>query len=157
MRSRYFHPEWGNLAPASTRVRTAGIALVAMAIGTVAGVCVMVSLITASGVGSSISAHDTVFTAASAVRPPATSAGLSISLPASVDRFPQPAPAGPSGSQKSAPAIAVPEAIHAEARAPVEHASTKMRVTKKHYARNRWRSDDRIRQHLGLIERLKPQ
>jgi hypothetical protein len=158
MRSRYFHQEWGYVAPASAFLRSTGIALVAIAIGATAGVCVVVSLIAASGEDTSLSARHALITAAPVVRPPAISAAPDISSPASASGALHPAPESLSGSQKSAPAVAaVSEAIHVKAApAPVEQARSKKRVTKQRYAGNRWR-DDLIRQRLGLLERLKPQ
>lgn len=156
MRSRYFYPERGYLAPASRSLRTVGIALAAMAIGAAAGMSVLASLIAASGVDTSVSAHHALITARPVARPPATLAAPGVFSPVSESGF-HPAPASLSASQKSAPAIAaVSEAVHVEAARAVERAPTKKRVTNGRRARNRWR-DDRIRQSLGLVERLKPQ
>jgi hypothetical protein len=54
-----FHPEWGYLAPAPTFVRTVRIALVATAIGAVAGAAVVVSLVQRPGSNddNAIAAH----------------------------------------------------------------------------------------------------
>lgn len=159
MRSRYFHPEWGYLAPSSAVLRAVGIAVVAMVVGAAAGVCVVVSLIAANGTDTSLSSHHTLITGAPAIRPPASLSAPGLAVPASVNGFPNPEPANLGGSQKPAPAIAViSEPIHVEAGAPIEPAPTKKRVakSKRHHGRYRW-SDDRIRERLGALERLKPQ
>ncbi len=53
-----FHPEWGYLAPAPSFVRTIRIALVATAIGAVAGAAVVVSLVERPGSNdNTIAAH----------------------------------------------------------------------------------------------------
>ena len=54
-----FHPEWGYLAPAPSFVRTVRIALVATAIGAVAGAAVVVSLVEGPGSrdNTAIAAH----------------------------------------------------------------------------------------------------
>src|SRR5579859_4711866 len=148
MRSRHFHPEWGYATPASPGLRAVGIALVAIAIGTVAGNCVVIELITASGVNSSISTHDTLFIAAApTVKRPAASPDPGISVPASVSGFPQPEPAGLSGSQIPDQATAaLPEVTHVEVSAPA-----KKHITKKHHASNRCRN-----YRIGRKRRLGP-
>lgn len=157
MRSRYFHPEWGYLALAPPSLRIVGIALVAMAIGAAAGMSVLASLIAANGMGTSVSEHHALITAAPVVRPPAASAAPVVFSPASENGILHSASETLSGSQKSAPAVAaVSEAVHVAAAPAVERAPTKKRVTNGRRARNRWR-DDRIRQRLELVERLKPQ
>jgi hypothetical protein len=159
MRSRHFHSEWSYSATASARHRTVGIALVAIAIGAAAGACVVVSLIAASGLNSSISAHDTLVSAAPVVKPPPASAAPGISVPASEGGVLEPEPASLRETQKTNAAIAaVAEPTHVEAGALMERGPKKKRATKpkKHRAGNRWRGD-RIQQRAALLERLKPQ
>lgn len=159
MPSWYFYPERGNLALASTFLRRLGIVLVAIAIGATAGVSVVVSLIAASGVDTSISARHALINAAPVMRPPAASPALVISFPASEAGVLQRGPGSPSGSEKSGPEIAAAsEPTHIQAGAVIEPAPSKRRAPKpkKHHAGNRWRSE-RIRQRLGLVDRLKPQ
>ena len=52
-----FHPEWGYLAPAPSFMRTVRVALIATAIGAVAGAVVVVSLIARPGSNDEIAAH----------------------------------------------------------------------------------------------------
>ena len=159
MRSRHFHSEWGYRDPASARHRSVVIALVAISIGAAAAACVVVSLISASSLDSSISAHDTLVGAAPVVRPPPASAAPGISVPASEGGFLERDPPSLSETQKTNPAMAaVAEPSHVDAGAPMEQGSKKKRATKpkKHRAGNRWRGDH-IQQRAALTERLKPQ
>lgn len=159
MRPRYFQSEWGYLAPVAARHRAVGFALVAIAIGAAAGASVVVSLITASDLDSSISAHDTLVGAAPVVRPPPASAAPGISVPASEGGFLERDAPSLSETQKTNPAMAaVAEPTHVDAGALMEQGSKKKLATKpkKHRAGNRWRGD-RIQQRAALMERLKPQ
>jgi hypothetical protein len=72
-----FHPEWGYLAPAPSFMRSVRTALVATAIGAVAGAVVVVSLVSHPGANdnnSSIAAHALVTTNAPVVAAPAVAA-----------------------------------------------------------------------------------
>jgi hypothetical protein len=72
-----FHPEWGYLAPAPSFMRSVRTALVATAIGAIAGAVVVVSLVSHPGANdnnSSIAAHALVTTNAPVVAAPAVAA-----------------------------------------------------------------------------------
>jgi hypothetical protein len=72
-----FHPEWGYLAPAPSFMRSVRTALVATAIGAVAGAVVVVSLVGHPGTNdnnTSIAAHALVTTNAPVVTAPAVAA-----------------------------------------------------------------------------------
>lgn len=91
-----FHPEWGYLAPAPSFMRTVRIALVATAIGAVAGAAVVVSLVERPG-----SNHDTAIAAhALLTREPV------ISSPAVASRG---TPAGAKSTSPSGPPQPQPE------------------------------------------------
>lgn len=174
MPSRDFHAEWGSLARGSALLRIVGIVLVAMAIGATAGVCVVVSLVAASGTDTSIGSRHSLIAAPIVARPPPASAEPDMSFPGSEGRSPQPAPADLSGSQKSSPAFAAVEETHVEAGAfPAVAVLKPMHVEtggllerprrkklgakpKRQPAKHLWRHDS-ARERLGLMERLKPQ
>jgi hypothetical protein len=72
-----FHPEWGYLAPAPSFMRSVRIALVAAAIGGIAGAAVIVSLVDhpgANNINTSIAAHALVTTNAPVVTAPTVAA-----------------------------------------------------------------------------------
>jgi hypothetical protein len=72
-----FHPEWGYLAPAPSFMRSVRTALVATAIGAIAGAVVVVSLVSHPGANdnnSSIAAHALVTTNAPVVAAPTVAA-----------------------------------------------------------------------------------
>jgi DNA segregation ATPase FtsK/SpoIIIE, S-DNA-T family len=114
-----FHPDWGYLAPAPSFMRTVRIALVATAIGAIAGAVVVVSLIERPGGNddnTSIASHALVISAPTLTSPAAASANPKSALaptPASVKtpavpasaRAPvpssKPTAAGPAGTDKS--------------------------------------------------------
>jgi hypothetical protein len=86
-----FHPEWGYLAPAPGFMRTVRIALVATAIGAVAGAVVVVSLVERPGVNddnSSIASHALVTSAPIITAPVVAAAPVSKVVPANVAQAP---------------------------------------------------------------------
>jgi hypothetical protein len=89
-----FHPDWGYLAPAPSFMRTVRIALVATAIGAIAGAVVVVSLIERPGGNddnTSIASHALVISAPTLTSPAAASADAKPALaptPASVKTLP---------------------------------------------------------------------
>jgi hypothetical protein len=108
-----FHPEWGYLAPAPGFMRTVRIALVATAIGAVAGAVVVVSLVERPGANddsSSIASHALVTSAPIVTAPVVAAAPVSKAVPANVAQAPVQAgvPAQAQQAQaQSAPATAL--------------------------------------------------
>jgi len=90
-----FHPEWGYLAPAPTFMRTVRIALVATAIGAVAGAAVVVSLVERAGSNddTAIAAH-ALLTRAPVIGSPAMAsrAAIAVAKSTSASQQPQPQP-----------------------------------------------------------------
>jgi hypothetical protein len=128
-----FHPDWGYLAPAPGFMRTVRIALVATAIGAIAGAVVVVSLVERPGGNddnTSIASHALVISAPTLTSPAAASPNAKPALaptPVSVKTPPvqasppapvpasEPAAAGPASADKpstmsAAPAPAAPSA-----------------------------------------------
>lgn len=95
-----FHPEWGYLAPAPSFLRTVRVALVATAIGAVAGAAVVVSLVERPGSNDDtvIAAHALLTrapvigsqTAASPASPAAPAVATSAAVPAAPAATPPP-------------------------------------------------------------------
>jgi hypothetical protein len=120
-----FHPEWGYLAPAPSFMRSVRTALVATAIGAIAGAVVVVSLVSHPGANdnnSSIAAHALVTTNAPVVAAPAVAAlPFGKAAAATLAQAPTPAkfqpaqaasaaPSSPTGSPTSAAKSEVKEA-----------------------------------------------
>jgi hypothetical protein len=114
-----FHPQWGYLAPAPSFLRGARIALVATAVGAIAGAAVVVSLLERPGADAdnSIAAHTLVTSApVAATAPPVSTSGAVASgapaAPASAR-----APAGTATPQpaQSQPASPQPVLVNADA------------------------------------------
>jgi hypothetical protein len=99
-----FHPEWGYLAPAPSFMRTVRTALVATAIGAVAGAVVVVSLVERPGSNddSAIATH-ALLTRAPAITAPA--APSRAGAPAVAKAAPVPAPTQPSVATAAHPAV----------------------------------------------------
>jgi len=123
-----FHPEWGYLAPAPSFMRTVRIALVATAIGAVAGAVVVVSLVERPGSNddSAIAAH-ALLTRAPVIATPTVVSN------ANVPAVARPAPSSaPQRSQSSvaaaAPSVptatAPPQAVVAAQPSPVASDAT---------------------------------
>jgi hypothetical protein len=104
-----FHPEWGYLAPAPTFMRTIRIALVATAIGAVAGAVVVVSLIERPGSNDNAIAAHALLTRAPVIASPAVASRAAV--PAAVESAPPSAqPQAQLSVATPVPAAAVPAA-----------------------------------------------
>lgn len=117
-----FHPEWGYLAPAPSFMRSVRTALVATAIGAIAGAVVVVSLVSHPGANdsnSSIAAHALVTTNAPIVTAPAVAA-LPFGKAAAVTLAQAPAVANlqPAQQASAAPSEAKPETAKSEIAKP---------------------------------------
>ena len=99
-----FHPEWGYLAPAPSFRRTVRTALVATAIGAVAGAVVVVSLVERPGSNddTAIAAH-ALLTRAPAVTTP--TAAARVEAPAVAKAVPVAGPTQPSAATAPHPAV----------------------------------------------------
>jgi hypothetical protein len=102
-----FHPEWGYLAPAPSFMRSVRTALVATAIGAIAGAVVVVSLMSHPGANdndSSIAAHALVTTNAPVVAAPAVAAlPFGKAAAATLAQAPAPAKLQPTQTASAAP------------------------------------------------------
>lgn len=119
-----FHPEWGYLAPAPSFMRTARIALVATAIGGIAGAAVVVSLVEGPGSrdNTAIAAH-ALLTRAPVIASPALASAADgpaavKSAPASAQPQAQLSLATAAPSAPAAAAIATPKATTPTATTP---------------------------------------
>lgn len=102
-----FHPEWGYLAPAPSFMRTVRVALVATAIGAVAGAVVVVSLVERPGSNddTAIAAH-ALLTRAPAITTPTVASRAGV--PAVARAAPVAAPTHRSVATAAPPAVTVP-------------------------------------------------
>ena len=109
-----FHPEWGYLAPAPSFMRTVRIALVATAIGAVAGAVVVVSLVERPGSNddSAIAAH-ALLTQAPVIKTPAMASRAR--MPVVAKTAPVSAPNPPAVATAAQPTVAAPPPAAAQA------------------------------------------
>jgi type IV secretory pathway VirB10-like protein len=120
-----FHPEWGYLAPAPSFMRSVRTALVATAIGAIAGAVVVVSLVDHPGANdnnSSIAAHALVTTNAPVVTAPAVAA-LPFGKAAAAAPAQAPMPAKPQPAQQASAAPSVPKTASATSQSPTSMAA----------------------------------
>jgi hypothetical protein len=104
-----FHPEWGYLAPAPSFMRTVRIALVATAIGAVAGAVVVVSLVERPGSNddTAIAAH-ALLTRAPVITTPAATPSRTAGPAVAAKAAPVSTPQQRSVATVAPPAVAVP-------------------------------------------------
>lgn len=113
-----FHPDWGYLAPAPSFMRTVRIALVATAIGAVAGAVVVVSLVERPGSNedTAIAAH-ALLTRAPVIKTPAVaSRPIAPAVPKTTPTHLQPSVA--SAAPSAPPAVTAPAGAAAAPLAP---------------------------------------
>ncbi len=121
-----FHPEWGYLAPAPSFMRSVRTALVATAIGAIAGAVVVVSLVGHPGANdsnTSIAAHALVTTNAPVVAAPAVAA-LPFGEAAAAMLAQAPAVAKLQPAQEASAASAAPSAPRTEFKTAAKPAMT---------------------------------
>ena len=107
-----FHPEWGYLAPAPSFMRMVRTALVATAIGAVAGAVVVVSLIERPGSNDNAIAAHALLTRAPVIASPAvvSRAAAPVAVKSAPPSSPQPQAQLSIATATPAPAAAVPTA-----------------------------------------------